>query len=95
MKRVFVIPMMGALLIFAGCEASVTISNDDKPINPAAFHIDKSNIMGEIGGGAGYVDTHYERYIDDLTGHSIVCFNPKSGGGTTSTNIACIDEGKQ
>lgn len=84
-KRSVVLLMMLTGVI--GCDEPHT----NLPIQPLSFHVDKDALMGDVGGGNGYLSTHWERYTDDRTGQTIVCFSPNSHNGT-SLNIACVNE---
>lgn len=80
-----------SLIVMAGI-AGCDDPHDNAPVQPASFHIDKDQLTGSVGGGGGFTGTHWERYTDDRTGYTILCFNPNNGGGGTSTNIACVTE---
>jgi hypothetical protein len=83
---------MVILVVFGLCGCGDP--HDNAPVQPASFHVPKDGSMGNVGGGAGFTSTHWERYIDDRSGKAILCFNPNQGSGGTSTNVACVTEGK-
>lgn len=87
MNKRFAVSLM-MLVGLVGCDDP----HDDKPVQSASFRIDKEALYGNVGGGSGFASTHWERYTDDRTGQTILCFNPMTGTGGTSTNIACVNE---
>ena len=80
-----------------GCTALVGCMDEthaNAPANPSDFHVNKDGLMGNVGGGNGFYSTHWERYTDDQTGQSIICFSSNNGAGGTSLTASCVTERK-
>lgn len=90
MKTLKYAAILVALVVMVGCGDSSV----DAPVIPSSFHIDRDALMGDVGGGNHFYSTHWERYTDDRTGQTIICFSSNNGAGGTSLNSSCVTEVK-
>lgn len=86
------LPMLLLMAIGTGMLVGCDDPHSNAPANPTAFHVAADGVMGDVGGGNGYTSTHWERYTDDRTGQTIICFNNHTTVGGTSPNPSCVAE---